>query len=69
MPKCHGCGSFVTEDFARVLGNNDGVVKSCPDCGKKHGGEYSKDGGRGNKSRAGTERGEVTWDRFETTTR
>lgn len=32
MPACHNCGSFVTSEFARVFGNNDGDVFGCPEC-------------------------------------
>jgi hypothetical protein len=32
LPTCHNCDSFVTPTFARVFGNNEGEVFSCPDC-------------------------------------
>jgi hypothetical protein len=32
MPECQSCGGFVTKDFARVFGTNDGEVYACPDC-------------------------------------
>lgn len=32
MPECTNCGSFVTSNFARVLGNNEGVVERCVEC-------------------------------------
>jgi len=33
MKSCQGCGSPVTDDYARVFGDNDNQVSSCPDCG------------------------------------
>lgn len=30
--QCQSCGSFVTRDFARVFGSNDGEVYGCLDC-------------------------------------
>ncbi len=30
--RCESCGSFVTKDFARVFGNNDGQVFGCLEC-------------------------------------
>ena len=32
MPICKNCECFVTPDFARVFGNNDGEVFRCADC-------------------------------------
>lgn len=32
-PRCRNCGSQVTKRFARVFGDNDDVVHSCPECG------------------------------------
>jgi hypothetical protein len=32
VPICKNCESFVTADFARVFGNNDGEVFGCADC-------------------------------------
>jgi len=32
MPECSNCGSHVTPDFARVFGDRDGAVHSCPQC-------------------------------------
>lgn len=32
MPDCYRCGSFVTTDFIRVFGTNDGEVHRCPEC-------------------------------------
>lgn len=29
---CIGCGAPVTQDFARVFGDNDNVVHGCPSC-------------------------------------
>lgn len=34
MPKCEGCGRQVTEQFARVFGDNDGIVHACSKCEK-----------------------------------
>lgn len=30
---CVGCGAFVTAEYARVLGDNEDRVHSCPACG------------------------------------
>jgi hypothetical protein len=30
--RCYNCGAFVTQDFARVFGNNDNEVFGCLDC-------------------------------------
>jgi hypothetical protein len=30
--KCSRCGGHVTEQFARVFGNNDDEVEGCTDC-------------------------------------
>jgi len=32
MPQCEGCGAFVSSDFARVMGDNDGNVHGCLEC-------------------------------------
>lgn len=32
MAECDNCGTFVTSDFARVFGDNDGNVYGCLDC-------------------------------------
>jgi hypothetical protein len=32
MPTCNECGGFVSKDFVRVFGANDGDVFACPDC-------------------------------------
>jgi hypothetical protein len=32
MPECQNCGSYVTESFARVFGNNECEVFGCPRC-------------------------------------
>lgn len=32
MPRCNNCESHVTEQFARVFGDNDDHVHSCIDC-------------------------------------
>lgn len=32
MASCDNCGTFVTPDYARVFGDNDGVVHGCPEC-------------------------------------
>jgi len=33
MAECEGCGSFVSAEFARVMGDNDGTVHACIECG------------------------------------
>lgn len=30
---CRGCGSHVSGQYARVMGDEEGVVHSCPNCG------------------------------------
>lgn len=30
--ECRGCGAHVTEQFARVFGNNQNHVYGCPEC-------------------------------------
>lgn len=30
--KCRNCGNTVTDQFARVFGNNQDIVHGCPDC-------------------------------------
>ncbi|WP_227353791.1 DUF7563 family protein [Haladaptatus salinisoli] len=30
--RCRNCGAFVTQEFARVFGNNDDEVFGCLDC-------------------------------------
>ncbi len=30
--RCQSCGAFVTRDFARVFGNNNGQVFGCLEC-------------------------------------
>jgi hypothetical protein len=29
---CRSCGSYVTESFARVFGNNDNEIYACIEC-------------------------------------
>lgn len=33
MPTCRNCGSHVTDQFARVFGDNEDTVHSCMGCG------------------------------------
>lgn len=40
------CGAFVTSDWARVLGDNQNTVHSCPSCGNTYRG-----GARGGRQR------------------
>lgn len=30
--RCHGCGSYVTERFTRVFGDNEDDVYACLEC-------------------------------------
>jgi hypothetical protein len=41
MATCDRCGAFVSKDFLRVFGANDGTVDGCLDCteGRVVGGE------------------------------
>ena len=32
MPSCLNCDAHVTEQFARVLGDNEDDVHACPEC-------------------------------------
>lgn len=32
MSQCLACGSFVTPEFVRVFGSNDGELFGCPAC-------------------------------------
>lgn len=32
VSECQNCGAFVTDEFARVFGSNDGAVHGCLDC-------------------------------------
>lgn len=36
MPHCDNCGSFVTREYVRVFGSNDGTLDSCYECGNKY---------------------------------
>ena len=50
MPKCEGCDGHVSSEFARVMGDNDGVVHACLKCatntvGEKAGGIEADDDG------------------------
>lgn len=33
MPRCKECGSFISNQFVKVFGNNEGDVYGCMDCG------------------------------------
>ena len=35
-PQCQHCGTDVTHDYARVLGDEDGTVHRCPSCDSQH---------------------------------
>ena len=32
MPECENCGAYVTKEFVKVFGTNDGEVHGCLDC-------------------------------------
>jgi hypothetical protein len=32
MASCNNCETFITPDYVRVFGDNDGIVQGCPDC-------------------------------------
>jgi hypothetical protein len=45
MSRCENCGSFVTGEFVRVFGSNEGQVYGCPDCTPspdRHGGDAAR---------------------------
>jgi len=44
MRECEGCGSPVSDRFARVFGDNQGEVHACPECGVQ--GHYGAVGGQ-----------------------
>lgn len=50
MTECNSCGSFVSGDYARVFGDNDGVVHDCRHCPTSRGGDADEDSG-GNDDR------------------
>ncbi|PCR88666.1 DUF7563 family protein [Natrinema ejinorense] len=31
-PRCQNCGAQVTQQFARVFGDNSDTANACPDC-------------------------------------
>lgn len=35
MPTCNNCGSYISKDFIRVFGDNDGTINRCLNCGKQ----------------------------------
>lgn len=35
--ECQNCGAMVSDDFARVFGDNDDQVHRCPECAKRNG--------------------------------
>ncbi|MFB6227816.1 MAG: hypothetical protein ABEH88_04410 [Halobacteriales archaeon] len=37
MATCDQCGAFVSKDFLRVFGTNDGIVQGCLDCTRRTG--------------------------------
>jgi hypothetical protein len=39
MPTCNECGRFVTQHFARVMGDNNDEVWGCVNCSSKDLGE------------------------------
>ncbi len=32
MPECNHCGAHVSERFARVFGDERGIIHACPSC-------------------------------------
>lgn len=32
MAECKGCNRFVTDDYARVFGDNDDTIETCRNC-------------------------------------
>lgn len=35
--ECQGCGSMVSDDYARVFGDNSNTVHGCPECSRVNG--------------------------------
>lgn len=35
--ECQGCGALVSDDYARVFGDNRDRVHACPDCSRVNG--------------------------------
>lgn len=36
MPECLNCGEYVSKEFARVMGDNNGDVHRCMECGSQN---------------------------------
>lgn len=47
MAECARCGGFVTDDYLRVCGDNDGRVESCPSCPRQSATEDADTGSDG----------------------
>lgn len=52
MPSCRNCGAHVTDQFARVFGDNEDIVHTCMGCGTT-----SKLGVQPNAAQTGSEVG------------
>ena len=46
MAECNHCGSFVTDAYARVFGDNENRVDDCRNCPTVRGSRDEPDGGR-----------------------
>lgn len=62
MPKCQGCGAFVTERFAAVFGGNEDEVVVCINCGKTNGAPRRDIETDESKRRDILEEGRLTWE-------
>lgn len=47
MPKCNSCGSFISDNYARVFGDNDGIVTDCRHCPTTRGRNTDEDSDEG----------------------
>jgi len=59
MPECVTCGSHVTEQFARVFGDNSDVVRRCIECSRAA--DLDESPGAGDRDRPVGELEITTW--------
>ncbi len=45
MSTCNRCGSYVSESYAKVFGNNEDEVYACPSCERSRGMDTEASGG------------------------
>jgi len=59
MPECVTCGNHVTEQFARVFGDNRDVVRRCIDCSRAA--DLDESPGQGEREQRAREMELTTW--------